>query len=191
MHFSLEKVSKTAAIFNKDKLEWINGVYLRKLSPEEFVKQAIPFLDRDLPPWVKRPLDGEYVHQITPLIQERAKNLADIPQLSDFFFLDELQYDTQLLLSQSMDAGAAAWTVQVTMQRLRTVEVWDATSLENILRPLAAELNLSTGKFFGLIRVAITGRTAAPPLLQTMAVLGRGKCLKRLSAAEQKALAVP
>jgi glutamyl-tRNA synthetase len=57
---------------------------------------------------------------------------------------------------------------------------WDATTLEDILRSVAAELNLSTGEFFGLLRAAITGRTAAPPLFQTMAVLGKDKCLKRM-----------
>ncbi len=185
-HFSLERVSKTAAIFNKDKLEWVNGVYLRKLSPEEFVQQAMPFLDRDLPPSVKRPLDSGYTHQVMPPIQERAKTLAEVSQLSDFFFLDELQYDTQLLLSKSIEPTQATQIIQVALQRLEAVKLWNTTSLEDILRPLAAELNLSTGKFFGLLRVAITGRTAAPPLFQTMAVLGKERCLKRLSEALQR-----
>ncbi len=189
-HFSLERVSKTAAIFNKDKLEWMNGVYLRKLSLEEFVQQATPFLDRDLPKSVKRPLDSDYIHQVMPLIQERARTLAEAPQLSDFFFFDELQYDTQLLLSKGMELTQATQIIQVALQRLETVEIWNIFSLEGMLRPLAAELNLSTGKFFGLLRVAITGRTAAPPLFQTMAVLGKEKCLRRLSAALQRLLAL-
>jgi len=184
-HFSLERVGKTAAIFNRDKLEWMNGVYLRKLSLGEFVQQAIPFLDRDLPKSVERPLNNSYVSQVLSLIQERAKTLAEVPQLASFFFLDELQYDTNLLLSGKLDAQSAAKAITIASQKLEKVTTWDATTLEGILRPLAAELNLGTGKFFGLLRVAVTGRTAAPPLFQTMAVLGKEKCLKRLDTALQ------
>ncbi|MCK4402823.1 MAG: glutamate--tRNA ligase [Dehalococcoidia bacterium] len=186
-HFSLGRISKTAAIFDKRKLEWMNGVYLRRLIPEEFARQSTLFLDQDLPPQIKRPLDRDYIWQITPLLQERAKTLAEVPQLADFFFLDELPYDTSLLLSGGLDATQA---IKIALQRLEVVKTWDAGSLEGILRSLATELNLTTGKFFGLLRVAITGRTAAPPLFQTMAVLGKEKCLKRLSTALGK-LATP
>jgi glutamyl-tRNA synthetase len=182
-HFSLERVGKTAAIFDKDKLEWMNGVYLRKLSLGEFVQQAMPFLDRDLPNSVERPLNNRYVSKVLSLIQERAKTLAEVPQLASFFFLDELQYDTSLLLSGKLNAESAAKAILIVLQRLEEVTTWDATTLEGILRPLATELNLGTGKLFGLLRVAITGRTAAPPLFQTMEVLVKEKCLKRFDAA--------
>jgi len=182
-HFSLGRISKAAAIFDKRKLEWMNGVYLRQLSLDEFARQSAPFLERDLPPQVKRPLDRDYICQITPLLQERAKTLAEVPQLADFFFLDELPYDTSLLLSSGLDATQATQAIKIALQRLEVVKTWHADLPEGILRPLATELNLTTGKFFGLLRVAITGRTAAPPLFQTMAVLGKERCLKRLSTA--------
>lgn len=184
-HFSLERVGKTAAIFNKDKLEWMNGVYLRKLSLEEFVQRALPFLDRDLPKSVKRPLDKIYVRRVLSLIQERARILVEVSELASFFFLDELQYDTGLLLSGKLDAESAAKAITIVAQRLEEITTWDATTLEDILRSLATELNLGTGEFFGLLRVAVTGRTAAPPLFQTMAVLGKENCLKRFNAALQ------
>lgn len=187
-HFSLGRVSKTAAIFDKRKLEWMNGVYLRQLSPGEFVRQATAFLDRDLPTSVKRPLSGSYVGQIMPLLQERSKTLAEVPQLASFFFFDELQYDPSLLLSSGLDAKSATQAIEIALQRLEAAKAWGASSLEGILRPLTAELSLSTGEFFGLLRVATTGRTAAPPLFQTMAVLGKERCLKRLTAALQRIL---
>jgi glutamyl-tRNA synthetase len=184
-YFSLERVGKTAAIFNKDKLEWMNGVYLRKQSLGEYVREAMPFLDRDLPEQVKRPLDKSYVSQVLSLIQERAKTLAEVPQFASFFFLDELQYDTGLFLKGKMDAKSATGAITIASQKLEKVATWDAATLEGILRPLATELNLGTGEFFGLLRVAVTGRTAAPPLFQTMAVLGKVKCLKRFDMALQ------
>ena len=185
-HFSLERVGKTAAIFNKDKLEWMNGVYLRKLNLGEFVQQAMPFLDRNLPESVERPLNLDYVSHVLFLVQERAKTLAEVPPLTSFFFLDELQYDIGLLLSKEVDAKSATKAITTTLQVLEEITAWDATTLEDILRPLAAELGLGTGKFFGLLRVAVTGRVAAPPLFQTMAVLGEEKCLKRLNMAKQQ-----
>jgi len=177
--FSLERVGKTGAIFNKEKLEWMNGVYLRRLSLGEFVHRAMPFLDKDLPESVTRPLDESYVSQVLSLIQERAKTLAEIPQLADFFFLDELRYDTGLLLKGKLDAKSATRAITIVSQRLEQAATWDAATLEGILRSLSTELNLPTGELFGLLRMAVTGRTAAPPLFQTMAVLGREKCLKR------------
>ncbi|MDH4269634.1 MAG: glutamate--tRNA ligase [Dehalococcoidia bacterium] len=178
-HFSLERVGKTAAIFNREKLEWMNGVYLRRLSLGEFVHRAMPFLDRDLPDSVRRPLDESYVSQVLSLIQERAKTLAEVPQLADFFFLDELRYDTGLLLKGKLDAKSATGAITIAWQKLEKLATWDAATLEGILRSLTTELNLRTGEFFGSLRIAITGRTAAPPLFQTMAVLGKEKCLKR------------
>jgi glutamyl-tRNA synthetase len=145
----------------------------------------MPFLDRDLPEPVRRPLDKSYVSQVLSLTQERAKTLGEVPQLASFFFLDELQYDTDLLLKGKMDAKLAAKAITIASQKLKGVTTWDATTLEGILRPLATELNLGTGEFFGLLRVAVTGRTAAPPLFQTMAVLGKEKCLKRFAMALQ------
>jgi len=184
-HFSLERIGKTAAIFNKEKLEWMNGIYLRRLTLGEFVDQAIPFLDRDLPQVVRRPLDKGYVGQVLALIQERAKTLAEVPQLADFFFVDELQYGVGLLLKGKLDAKSATRSITIASQKLEQTVTWDAATLEGVLRSLATELNVPTGELFGLLRVASTGRTAAPPLFQTMAVLGKEKCLKRFKMALQ------
>jgi len=184
-HFSLERVGKTPAIFNRDKLEWMNGVYLRRLGHDEFVEEAMPFLDKDLPDSVGRPLDRAFVSRVLSLIQERAKTLGEVPELARLFFLSELQYDAGLLLSGKSDAQSAIGALTVAAQRVEEAATWDAAALEGILRPLATDLNFSTGKFFGLLRVAVTGCTAAPPLFQTMAVLGKEKCLKRLDTAVQ------
>jgi len=181
-HFSLERVSKTAAVFNRDKLDWMNGVYLRNLSLEDYSERAISFLERDLPSEVERPLDTDYIRQIMPLIQERAKTLAEVPQLSEFFFVDKLEYDAGLLLGK-LESGQVVKILQATMTKVEGLGNWDAASLEAVLRPMAEELNLKTGVFFGLLRVATTGRTAAPPLFQTMEVLGEERCLKRLKTA--------
>ena len=183
--FSLDRVGKTGAIFNKEKLDWMNGVYLRKLSLAEFADQAMPYLDRDLPESVGRPLNEYYVGRVLALIQERARTLAEIPRLAGFFFLDIPLYETGLFSKIGLDCKSAMEAVGIASQKLEMVATWDAAVLEGTLRPLATELNLRTREFFGLLRTAITGRTAAPPLFETMAVLGKERCLERLRAALQ------
>ncbi len=182
-NFSLERVSQTAAIFNQDKLNWMNGVYIRSLSLEDFTRQALPFLDRGLPSGVERPLSTDYVSQIMPLIQERAKTLAEVAELTQFFFVDELDYEAGLLISKNMSRSSAIKALETARPRLKQMDAFDAESLEAVLRPLAVELGLKNGQLFGTLRVAVTGQTAAPPLFQTMAVLGKERCLRRIEAA--------
>jgi glutamyl-tRNA synthetase len=181
-HFSIERISKTSAIFNLDKLKWMNGVYIRKLSVNELTEQLIPFLERDLPPSTKRPLPREYVRQIAPLIQERLTTLGEAAKLSDFFFTDELIYDAALLLGKKLNKEEATRGLEAALERLQALP-FDHHALEEALRNLAAELGVKTGDLFGVLRVAVTGRAAAPPLFQTMSVLGKERCLKRIEAA--------
>jgi len=185
-NFSLERVSRTAAIFNQDKLNWMNGIYIRSLALEDFTQRALPFLDRNLPRKVKRSLSIDYVRQIMPLIQERARTLAEVTELAQFFFVGKLNYAPDLLIGKNMKADSATQALEVSHQKLEKLSVFDTESLEALLRPLAEELGLKTGQLFGTLRVAVTGQTAAPPLFQTMAVLGKKRCLKRIEVALEK-----
>jgi glutamyl-tRNA synthetase len=184
-HFSLERVSKNAAVFNKDKLEWMNGIYIRALPVGEFTQRAIPFIEKNLPSDIKHPLNTDYIQRIMPLIQDRAKTLAEIPQLVDFFFIEELQYDGALLTNK-IEITKTNEAIQATIDKLKELTNWTTDSLEAVLRPLASDLELKTGIFFSILRVAVTGRTAAPPLFQTMEVLGKDRCHNRLIKALDK-----
>ena len=182
-NFSLDRVSKAAAVFNHEKLNWMNGVYIRNLAPEDFVQHSLPFLEEGLPSRVKRPLSTDYVREILPLVQERARNLAEVADLTEYLFVDELDYPPDLLIDKKMTSESTSHALEIAQQRLTHLEVFDAESLETLLRPLAVELELKTGQLFGALRTAVTGRTAAPPLFQTMSVLGKGQCLERIKAA--------
>jgi glutamyl-tRNA synthetase len=182
-NFSLERVSKTAAVFNREKLDWMNGVYLRRLSPGEFLEHSLSYLEAGLPSGVPRPLSRGYVGQIAPLVQERVKTLAELPELTRFFFVDWLDYETELLVGKGMTAESTARALETARQRLACLPEFDVASLEEMLRPLAVELELKTGQLFGALRIAVTGQKAAPPLFETMAVLGRDTCLARIDSA--------
>ncbi len=185
-NFSLDRIGKTGAIFNREKLDWMNGVYIRRLSAEEFFEAVQPFLMTDISAGEALISSEEYVRAILPLVQERARTLLEVVELTKFFFVDQPDYETSLLTGKNMDAESTVQALKAAQQRLRRLSAFDADSLEGVLRPLAAELGLKTGQLFGVLRVAVTGRTAAPPLFQTMAVLGRERCLGRIEAALAK-----
>ena len=181
-NFTIERVSKTAAVFNLAKLEWMNGVYIRNLSPQEFSVRCLPFVRRALPDAV---IDEGYMQRIAPLVQERAKVLSEVPALVDFFFSDKLDYNS-LLLCGKLDKGQAAEILTRSIHALEDIREWRAGDMEAGIRPLAEGLGLKAGPFFGVLRVAVTGRAASPPLFETMEVLGRERCMARLKAALQK-----
>jgi len=185
-NFSLERISRTAAIFNREKLSWMNGVYIRNLTADEFFEAVQPYLMTDIPAGETLISGEEYVRSVLPLIQERTRTLAEVTELTQFFFVDQLDYESSLLIGEKMNRQSATQVLTVAKQRLSPLREFDANSLEGVLRPLAAELGLKTGQLFGMLRVAVTGRTAAPPLFQTMAVLGKERCLRRIEAALQR-----
>jgi glutamyl-tRNA synthetase len=181
-NFSIERVSKTAAVFNIAKLEWMNGMYIRALGPREFSGKSLPFVERALPPAVKRPIDAGYLEQIAPLVQERAKTLSEVPSLVDFFFSDVLEYESGLLPGK-LERGQAIDVLKKALQALDGIAGWRAGDMETSVRPLTEELGFKAGPFFGVLRVAVTGRTASPPLFETMEVLGKDRCMARLQSA--------
>lgn len=182
-NFSLERIGKTAAVFNREKLEWMNGVYIRSLEVDKLARLAMPFLEQELPPSVSRPIDEKYVKKVMPLVQERAKTLKEIPSLVNFFFTPDIEYPAELLVGKKMDAKTTLNALEKTLESLKELENFDHDSLERKLRPLAEELGLKAGQLFGAVRVAVTGVTVSPPLFETMMVLGRQACLERLKKA--------
>jgi glutamyl-tRNA synthetase len=187
-HFSIEKISQTSAIFNAEKLDWMDGVYIRKLTPDQFAIRALPFLEKGLPPDVKRPLDIDYVKKVLPLVQERAKTLGEVAskELTWFFFSDNIEFDAALLIDKKLDKQKTLEMLEIAKVKLDMLENFQADTLETILRPLADEIGVKAGQLFGALRTAVTGLTATPPLFQTMEVLGQDKCLARIGKAIEK-----
>jgi glutamyl-tRNA synthetase len=185
-HFSLDRISRTAAVFDIKKLQWMNGFYVRQLSPAELAERALSYYERQLPPQVKRPLDIGYLSQVVALQQERAKTLVEFPANGVFFFEEDLDYPVDLFLKGGMTREHARELLSAAASRLDSLATFDMAALEPPLRSLAEEMAVKTGDLFGLLRIAITGRTAAPPLFQTMAVVGRERCVRRIRAAIQR-----
>jgi len=180
-HFSIERVSKTAAIFDHQKLHWMNGYYIRELKLEELLKQVMPVLESDLPAQVRRPVPKDYVKDIIPLIRERINTLKEAATYADFFFLDKLEYDPSLLVGKK-EPQTTLLALKTVLSRLSNIDFKHDT-LENTLRILAEEMGLKAGALFMSIRIACTGKSTSPGLFETMTVLGKERCLKRIEVA--------
>jgi glutamyl-tRNA synthetase len=185
-YFSIDRISKTAAIFDHEKLRWMNGHYIRQFSQEALMEHIMFVLDRELPQEVKRPISEDYVRRIVPLIQERINTIKEAVTYAGFFFRDDLEYDPSLLIDKKMTKESTLSALRAALKRLSELESFDHDLLEGTLRPLASELGIKAGQLFSPIRIACTGRTASPGLFETMTVLGKERCLKRIEAAIAK-----
>jgi glutamyl-tRNA synthetase len=184
-HFTLERVVKNPAVFNVEKLTWMNGVYIREMPEERLVDVVTERLEHDLPSSVARPIDRALVARIAPLIRERIKLLSEAVDYCDFFFVEELHYDRQELLGKAYrdrpaDAAAALAAVA---ERAGGVEPWTHDQLEPAMREQAEALGVKAGDLFSLIRVAVTGKRVTPPLFESMEILGKERSLARIRAA--------
>ena len=180
--FSLERVNKSAAIFDQEKLLWMNGVYIRQLSIEELADRILPFLERDLDPGLL-PVDRDYMLSIVPLIRERMKLLSDAPDLMSYFFQKELDYGLDNLLQKGMDQESTLAGLGAAKDELVGTLDFRNQPLEESLRAVASRIELTPRQFFGMLRVAVTGREATPPLFEMMEVLGKDRVLSRIDAA--------
>jgi glutamyl-tRNA synthetase len=185
--FSLERVNRSNAVVNfsdqdpfDPKAVWLNAEHIRALPIDDLAARLESFFAEaglNAPP--------DKLRAVTPLIRERIKLLKDAVSAADFFFLEELPaYDpTELVPAKGADAVMTLRVLRHARQVLATTP-FDHDSLDAALRAAAAELGLKAGPMFQPIRVAVCGRKNAPPLFETMVVLGRDTCLHRIAQAE-------
>jgi glutamyl-tRNA synthetase len=184
--FTIEGVNRANAVVNfKDddpfdpKAVWLNGEHLRALPIEELSAQLAPFFAK-----AGLKASDEKLLAVAPQIRERIRLLGEAPAAADFFFVDELApYDPAELIPQKGDAMLARRVLEKAREVLATA-AFDHDSLDQALREAAAALGLKAGPMFQPIRVAVCGRKNAPPLFETMIVLGRETCLARIQKAE-------
>ena len=181
--FSLERVAKAGAIFNLDKLNWMNGHYIRHLTHEELADALLEYWRRDPPEEIPELPEVGYLLRIAPLIQERLKTLSDAAPLISFFFKSNVEYDPAELVQKGMDAQGTKAALTKALAALEGLSPFDTGSLDGVLRPLAEELGVKPGQLFGSLRIATTGQRVSPPLFETMEVLGRERSLATIREA--------
>jgi len=170
---ALEKISLGGPVFDVEKLTWLNGRYLRRLTPEALLERL-----------QGHSLSPAYLLQVLPLVQERIDTLEAFFEYAAFFFVGEVSYDAPALAALTPKGRTPAETGKL-LARLVEEAVdplldWTAANLEAATRGFAESAGLPPKELFMTVRVALSGRTASPPLFETAAVLGKEICRRRL-----------
>jgi glutamyl-tRNA synthetase len=165
--FSLERVVPSPATFDYKKLDWMNGVYLRNLQPDEYAHDLLKWLHEQGIDWPE-----ERVRATALLVQEKIEKFSQYPDRVRFLFEDV-----------EPPAGLDERVLAAALERLGAVEPWEASAIEETLRALADELGEKPRQAFEPIRLAVTGSKVSPGLFESLELLGREESLKRLSAA--------
>jgi glutamyl-tRNA synthetase len=168
--FSLDRVVPSPATFDYEKLDWLNGMYLRALAPDEYADELVKYLRGEGYDW-----DEELIRRAAPIVQEKIERFGLFPDFAGFLFRD-VEPDRSLL-------DGRAPVVEAARQALEGVEPFEAAKIEAALRRLAEELELSPRKAFEPIRIAVTGSKISPGLFESIELLGKNETLKRLTAA--------
>jgi glutamyl-tRNA synthetase len=178
--FDLERVGSNPAVFNLEKLRWMNGQYLKNLPEDERVAIAEEWLQAHGPDLRHR--DATWRRAFIIALGERFRTLADIPDVGAFALAGEpvLDPDAWQSLLGRVEAGPR---LRALADRIRNADAFDLEGLETATRGVAKELGIKAGELMGAARVALTGRTTAPGLFDVMWLLGREQTLQRLERA--------
>ena len=186
--FRIEDVNPSAAFFDEKKLRAFNGEYIRALSTDEFIAACQPWLTGTdtipAPPWRPEAFDPEAFAAVAPLAQTRVAVLSEIVPNVDFLFLDEPAID-EASWNKAMKEGAADLLTDA-ISAYQELSDWEPEALKSTTEQVGAARGLKLGKAQAPIRVAVTGRTVGLPLFESLAVLGRERTLRRLTAARQR-----
>jgi len=174
--FDWSKVSTGGPVFDLEKLSWLNGLYIRELSPEGLVQRIRNWR-----------LSDEMLRRLVPLVHERIRRLDDFVPAIEYFLSGDLDFSPVLgeLVPKTRDAAATAEALSGLADELDGLRPFVAAGLDPAVRAYADKLGWKTKELFMAVRVAITGRTAAPPLFDTMEVLGKELVRRRMRAAAQ------
>jgi glutamyl-tRNA synthetase len=176
--FDLERISPGGPVFDMEKLTWLNGRYLRRLSTGELISRLRAHL-----------LSDAYLGEVLPLCRERIDTLEGFYEYASFFFVGEVAYDEEALRGMApKDRTPAA--VSKTLRALVEQNVdplleWNAETIETALRTFAESEGWPPKDLYMTVRLAVTGRSATPPLFETLAVLGKEVCRRRLRRAAE------
>lgn len=174
-NFELTKVNKSGAVVNFEKLDWMNGHYIRQMPLQQLTKLAIPYLKTE---------DQRLAAKVVALEQERLKKLSDLTGETEFFFAEQLHYEPQILVWKKSPKENVAPTLQAVYDFLKSyTQKWEAKLLEDTIKEWINRTGRGVGDTLWPMRVALSGRTASPPPFEIAAILGKEKTLSRIQYA--------
>ncbi|GAB4339954.1 MAG: glutamate--tRNA ligase [Calditrichia bacterium] len=178
--FSLERVSKNGAVFDTDKLNWMNAQYLSGKSNQWLLEEVLPLWKKA--PWgrqVPGHFSTESLLRIIELHKPRVKTLSDFVEQCDFYFQAPQQYDPKGVKKNLKNQEIWSW-LGIINNELDSLPNFEESALEQTIRGTAEKLGISAGKLIHPIRLAVSGKAATPGLFEILAVLGKEETLKRI-----------
>ncbi len=184
--FDISRILSHPAKFSSQKLEWMNQQHIMTADADILTDLILPYLERPqaeggLPAEVDRPIDREIVKAMVPVLRERIKVIPDVIALIDFLFVDQVEPNPEEMIGRRMDKEMVLTSLKSSAEALASVEPFISTEIEAVLRGLTDSTGLKAGQLFTPIRVAVTAKRIAPPLFESIEVLGREKTLERLA----------
>jgi glutamyl-tRNA synthetase len=175
--FSLERVQRSGARFDEQRLLWMNGYYIRQLTLDDLFERVATYWPEEA-----KAYDDSYKKQVLALVQERLKFFAELPALTRFFFTEPTVGDDLFENNKQLKKLSSEERSQMLRKAYEILEVSDfsETDLEEKLRGLVETLNTKPGILFGLIRATITGSNTAPGLFETLHALSKERSLRRI-----------
>jgi glutamyl-tRNA synthetase len=174
--FSLEGITGGNAVFDTEKLDWMNGQYIARMAIEDLARAVAPFL---IEAGLTVPASHEYSHRLLELLRPRAKRLTDFVEMARPFLMDTVEYE-QEAVDKHLSSGDLGPHVAALVSVLRTVTPFDEPHVEAAVRGSAAERGIKAGALIHATRVAVTGRTTSPGLFEVLVLLGRERTVGRL-----------
>lgn len=185
--FDLGRVSSSPGVWDPEKLEWMNGLYIRDLSAEEFVDRMIPWLESaGLLSTDDAVARRDWLLELAPLISERIKRFDEVASTVGFLFVGAVEIDDTTREKVFTREGAGR-VLDGAADELAHVRPFEAEAIEEALRALPARLEMKPKMVFQTVRVAVTGSMVSPPLFESIELLGRERCLQRLGRARSLA----
>jgi glutamyl-tRNA synthetase len=182
-NFSLERVSKNPAVFDAEKLEWMNGVYLREITAEQFVDRLVPVLTAaGLMTEQDAAQRREWLLELAPLLSERVKRLDEIVPMVTFLFSDSVDIE-EGARSKVLEKEGAAEALDGTADALDAAADFSPGTVEAALRSIPEATGIKAKLVFQAVRVAVTGSTVSLPLFESLSLLGKERSLERIRAA--------
>lgn len=186
--FRLQEINPSAAALPYEKLDWLNGLYIRALTPTALKELLLPFLSRQLGIAESKLAADHRLDILVPVIQERIKRLDEAAAWLDWMYLDsdEIEYtDPKLLIGRKLDVGGSLEMLRAGALVLEELEPFSAEAIQEAFRGKAEELGVKAGSLLGPVRGALSGKKVSPPLFESIEAVGRLETQRRLVRAAQ------
>jgi glutamyl-tRNA synthetase len=174
--FALDRVNKGGAVFNREKLDWMNSEYLRKMSPADIATLVQPLVEER-----GYSVSYDYLVNVVRLMQERARTLWDFVDFANYFYSAPADFDEKYKQKHWNDASKDL--LSGVLPKLEAVDVWNVSVLETVIRAYSEHHGVSAGKMIHPMRLAVTGRGMGPGLFELLEVIGKNETLGRIQSA--------